>query len=492
MENAPHPKTGPAQADMKLGDRIYQWLDERTGIHSILRELLDEPIPGGSKYAYVFGSAILFVFISQVITGVCMAMYYVPSVDHAHTSVAYILKVVTGGSFVRSVHVYGADALIILLVMHMSQVFFYGAYKKRRELLWMSGGVLLLLMLSMAFTGYLLPWDDRAYFATTVGTNVMGIVPFFGTQFKEALLGGYNIGTLTLNRFFVLHVFILPAALFGFIATHIYLFRKAGPAGPFSGDPKKIRQKTEPFYPWQVIKDLVFIGIVIAAIGLLAYFHPYDLGPVANPSNSSYLPRPEWYFRPMFEWLKLFKGSTEMIGVLVIPTIGILIFFLWPFLDRSPQRAPWKRPLGVTLMIVGLAFVITLGWVSYVQDSSNPTVAKQLAFQAKQAEEYTAAPFKVQVLGIPAAAAASTNPEIALGEKVFTTEGCIACHGQGGVGTAIAPKLVGIVTKLGGPDKFIYLVQHRNAAMVKGGMPDFSSLTKKQMSNLAAYVGSLH
>ena len=165
-----------------------------------MREALDEPIPGGAKYAYVFGSALLFVFLSQVITGVFLAMYYVPSADHAHTPVAFITKVVTGGSFIRSLHVYGASALMILLVLHMSQVFFYGAYKRRRELLWMSGGVLFLLMLSMAFTGYLLPWDQRAYFATTVGTNLISLVPWIGPQLKEALLGGSSMGTLTLSR----------------------------------------------------------------------------------------------------------------------------------------------------------------------------------------------------------------------------------------------------------------------------------------------------
>jgi ubiquinol-cytochrome c reductase cytochrome b subunit len=491
MQNVsvPAPNTPPSR--QRLSDRFYTWLDRRTGIDALLREALNEPIPGGSQYAYVFGSALLFVFLSQVITGVFLAMYYVPSADHAHTTVAYITKVVTGGSFIRSVHAYGASALIILLILHMSQVFFYGAYKGRRELLWMSGCVLMLLMLGMAFTGYLLPWDQRAYFATTVGTNLIGDVPFIGTQLKEALLGGYNMGTLTLSRFFVIHVFLLPAAIFGFIATHIYLFRKAGAAGPPQGDPEKIRRKTEMFYPRQVIKDIVFVTLVIVTLGLLAYFRPADLGPQANPANTEFLPRPEWYYRPFFEWLKFWQGKTEVIGVMLIPAVGILILFLWPFLDRNPERAPRRRPTAVTAMFATLLLVGGLGWLSYEQDATNPSVAKELALQADMDARYMAAPFKVEMIGSLPATAVPQNEDVAKGKQVFETQGCSSCHGEGGVGTAIAPKLVGIVAKVGGPDKFANLIRHPTEAMTAGGMPSFTSLPDAQMKELTDYLNSL-
>ena len=171
-----------------------------------MREALDEPIPGGARFAYVFGSALLFIFISQVITGVFLALYYVPSADHAHTTVAYITKAVTAGSFLRSIHAYGSSAMVILLLLHVTQTFLYGSYKGRRELLWLSGCVLFVLVLCMAFTGYLLPWDQKAYFATAVGTNIAGEVPFIGAWLKSFMRGGADMGTLTLSRFFVAHV----------------------------------------------------------------------------------------------------------------------------------------------------------------------------------------------------------------------------------------------------------------------------------------------
>ena len=144
---------------------LFRWLDSRTGLDAVMREALDEPIPGGARFAYVFGSALLFIFISQVITGVFLALYYVPSADHAHTTVAYITKAVTAGSFLRSIHAYGSSAMVILLLLHVTQTFLYGSYKGRRELLWLSGCILFVLVLCMAFTGYLLPWDQKAYFA---------------------------------------------------------------------------------------------------------------------------------------------------------------------------------------------------------------------------------------------------------------------------------------------------------------------------------------
>src|SRR5271168_4187399 len=166
---------------------LWGWLNRRTGIDDLLRSALDEPIPGGARFAYVFGSGLLFIFISQVITGVFLALYYVPSADHAHTTVAYLTKEVTAGSFLRSIHAYGSSAIIIVLLLHLTQTFLYGSYKGRRELLWIAGCVLFALMLGMAFTGYLLPWDQKAYFATTVGTNIASEVPLIGNFIKRLM-----------------------------------------------------------------------------------------------------------------------------------------------------------------------------------------------------------------------------------------------------------------------------------------------------------------
>src|SRR6266849_8568156 len=202
--------------------RLIRWNEARTGLGSLLHHALDEPIPGGAKLAYVFGSALLFLFLSQIVTGVFLAMYYVPSADHAHTTVSYLAKEVSGGSFLRSIHSYGSSAIVIVLLMHLIQTFMYGSYKGRRELLWVVGCILLALMLGMVFTGYLLPWDQKAYFATTVGTNIFSEVPFVGNALKRLLRGGTEMGTLTLSRFFVLHVFLSPALIFLVVAQHVY------------------------------------------------------------------------------------------------------------------------------------------------------------------------------------------------------------------------------------------------------------------------------
>ena len=164
-----------------------EWLDRRTGIRSLLHHALDEPIPGGARWAYIFGSGLLYLFLSQVITGVFLALYYVPSSDHAHTTVAYISKVVSSGLFLRGIHAYGATAIVIVLFLHISQTVLFGSYKGHREFVWLSGCVLLALMLGMAFTGYLLPWDEKAYFASAVGTSILSEVPLVGPALQELL-----------------------------------------------------------------------------------------------------------------------------------------------------------------------------------------------------------------------------------------------------------------------------------------------------------------
>src|SRR5271168_3804782 len=252
----------PVKADStqakSLPTRIYSWFNKRTGLGSIMQASLDEPIPGGARLAYIFGSGLLFIFISQVITGLCLALYYVPSAESAHASVAYITKQVAAGQFLRSLHYYGSSAMIIVLLLHFLQTFIYGSFKGRRELLWISGALLSFLVLAMGFTGYLLPWDQKAYFATAVGTNVSSEVPLIGGFLKLLLRGGSEMGTLTLSRFFMLHVFLIPAVIFGAIASHLFLFRRAGAAGPPRPAAEVRQLPAETFFPGQVFKDFVF------------------------------------------------------------------------------------------------------------------------------------------------------------------------------------------------------------------------------------------
>jgi len=478
----------------RLPARLRRWIDSRTGLRSVMRASLDEPIPGGARLAYVFGSGLLFVFISQVITGLCLALYYVPSAETAHTSVAYITKQVAAGAFLRSLHYYGSSAMIVVLALHFLQTFLYGSFKGRRELLWISGAVLSLLVLGMGFTGYLLPWDQKAYFATAVGTNVIGQVPFIGEWLTRLLRGGDTLGTLTLSRFYVAHVFLIPGAIFLFIGAHIALFRKAGPAGPMHEDPIEPKLPPEGFYPRQVIMDMVFALLLMISLGVLAYFHPVGLGPVANPADTHFLPRPEWYYLPMFEWLKFWEGPKVVLAIVVVPGILALLFFLLPFLDRKLERRPWRRPiplLGVAIVVVGMIF---LGIKSHRDDAHDPSIAAQIALQDQQEKEYSRAPFQ-PYLESPGAMAplqvvsGPISPLVAQGKGIFDAHGCSGCHGETGMGTPAAPRLVGVTSKYSS-EQLVSVLHNPNAKMRAGGMPA-ADVSTSNMSALLSYLGAL-
>jgi ubiquinol-cytochrome c reductase cytochrome b subunit len=457
----------------------------------LLRTALYEPIPGGARFAYIFGSGLLFIFLSQIITGIFLALYYVPSADHAHTTVAYITKAVTAGSFLRSLHAYGASAMVIVLLLHLSQTYIYGAYKGRRELLWLSGCVLFGLVMAMAFTGYLLPWDQRAYFATAVGTNAVSEVPWIGESIKRLMRGGTEMGTLTISRFFVAHVFFVPALIFALVASHIFLFRNTGAAGPFNEDPCHPRQESELFYPRQVLMDLSLTALLIIGLGVLCFFIPIELGPPANPADTQYIPRPEWYYLPIFQWLKYWHGAASILGVLVIPTVLVLLVLALPFLDRSVERRPWKRPVAMGAYAFVLFSLVGLALRSRYLDSHDAGVAQQLAKQRTEEAEYMRKPFKPELSSASLAAenVVLADPMAAKGKTIFEAQSCNACHGDGGVGTAAAPALVSIGTKLSA-DQLAELFKHPTGKMTAGGMPPID-LPPDDLKTLIVYVESL-
>ncbi|MGB8801544.1 MAG: cytochrome b N-terminal domain-containing protein [Candidatus Acidiferrales bacterium] len=478
-------------ASQEVGTGFRGWLNRRTGLDSLLRSALDEPIPGGARLAYIFGSGLLFIFLSQIITGVFLALYYVPSADHAHTTVAYITKSVTAGSFLRGLHSYGASAMIVVLLLHLSQTYLYGAYKGRRELLWFSGCVLFVLVLGMAFTGYLLPWDQKAYFATAVGTNAASEIPLIGESVKRLMRGGTDMGTLTISRFFVAHVFLIPACIFALVASHLFLFRKAGAAGPFTEDPLEPKQKPEFFYPRQILMDLSLTALLIIGLGCLAFFMPVQLGPPANPADAQYIPRPEWYYLPIFQWLKYWHGAASVIGVLVIPTLLALTVVALPFLDRNVERRPWKRPVAMSAYLFVMCALIGLGLRSKYLDGHDPEIAQQLAKQKAEEVAYMSKPFEPELssASLAAANAALADPLAAKGKAIFESHYCTACHGEGGVGTAAAPALIGVGAKFS-PGQITELLRHPTAKMKAGGMPT-PELPPDEMKALVAYVASL-
>ena len=485
-QTTPEPPAHP-----NAGARLVTWLDQRTGIDSLLHETLDEPIPGGASWAYIFGSGLLFLFVSQVITGVFLALYYVPSADHAHTTVAYIVKVVASGSFVRSIHAYGSSGIIILLLLHIGQTILYGSYKGRRELLWLSGCILLALMLGMAFTGYLLPWDEKSYFASAVGTNLISEVPFIGSPLQHLVRGGDQMGTLTVSRFFVLHVFVVPALLIGFMVAHVFFFRKAGAAGPIKEDPVHPKLPPVPFYPRQVILDAVFAVGLIGILAIIAIKIPMDLGPAANPANTAFVPRPDWYYRPAFQWLKYFSGRWSLIGGIMLPAVLALIFAAAPFLDRRLERRPWRRPISVGAFFVFLFAYISLGVASYRDDYRDPGVAAQMHKQEEDTKAFMQKPFVPEsAAGSASAALASADPKVLKGQALFQANSCSSCHGEGGVGTAAAGPLTGVGAKFTDA-QLIALIRAPNSKMTDGGMTAVD-LKQDDLEALAAYLRQLH
>jgi len=486
----PEPRSVAREPRPGVLRRLWTWTDRRTGVDRVLRHSLDEPIPGGARFAYVFGSALLFIFVSQAVTGICLALYYVPSPISAHVSVSYIVKDVAAGAFLRSLHSYGSSAMIIVLLLHMLQTFLYGSYKGKRELLWLSGCTLALLVLGMGFTGYLLPWDQSAYGAGSVGTDLMGQIPFIGERLRLLLRGGNMMGALTLSRFYVLHILIIPVLIVALIATHVLLFRKAGAAGPMFEDPVRPRLPTGTFYPKQVLIDMGFVLVVMGVLGMLAHFVPTTLGPVADPANTTYVPRPEWYFLPMFQWLKHWEGARTVIGVVIIPGTLIGLVFLLPFMDRGLERRPWRRPIPVGGVFIVLLGLVWLGLSSHLADARDPAVAAQLAEQATQehADLYTAfRPYSASPVG-GGVASPALDATVAEGKGIFDSHGCSGCHGANG-GGAIGPSL----THIGGqfpPAALTALLKAPSAPMTAAGMVPLT-LNKGELASLVSYLTSL-
>jgi ubiquinol-cytochrome c reductase cytochrome b subunit len=341
--------------------RTSDWLDVRTGYRDGLRRLLDEPIPGDVNWWFTLGSVLLFLLLLQFTTGAVLTMYYVPTPTHAYDSVRFITSALAFGRVLRGLHFFGASFIVVFAVLHLLRVLFFGAYKAPREVTWMSGIVLLLLVLAFGLTGCLLPWDQRAYWATVVTVNIARSTPIVGEYVAAVMRGGPAIGALTLSRWYSTHVILLPAGLVLFVAIHIHLMRRHGIAGHFNPRPLP----ASPFYPFHAVKDTIVIAAVFAALLSLAVFTRPPLGAMADPSDASFVPRPEWYFLGLFQLLKYFPGRLEPVGAIGIPTLIIVLLFFLPFLDPEPDRNPRARPRLSAVVAVTVVSVGTLTWLGF-------------------------------------------------------------------------------------------------------------------------------
>jgi ubiquinol-cytochrome c reductase cytochrome b subunit len=332
--------------------RALDWLDSRTGYRNLLSRLLYELLPPGTGWAFTTGSVITLLLGVQFVSGVVLAMYYVPSPALAYDSVQFVMRALPMGWIVRGLHVWGASFIVVAAAVHMFRVFFYAAYKAPREVTWLTGLAAFLIVLGFSLSGYLLPWDQKAYWATTVTINVARSTPVIGEFLANVLRGGPELGALTLGRWYAVHVFALPALLIAFVGSHLVLMRRHGISGPLRPRTGSMRA----FFPWHVLKDTIVMAVVFATLLAMATLVRAPLDEVANPADASYVPRPEWYFLWLFQLLKYFPGPLEPVATQIIPALAVAFLALLPFLDRQRERRPWDRarlPFSIAFALLG-------------------------------------------------------------------------------------------------------------------------------------------
>ena len=406
--------------------RLLDWLDERSGYRRVVAQALDEDVVGGASFAYVFGSVLTFILLLQFTTGVFLAMYYSPSATDAWASVAYIQDTVTMGWFVRGLHSYGASAMVIVAGLHLLQTAIYGAYKAPRELNWITGVLMLGLILAFALTGYLLPWDQTGYWATKVATGIAGTSPVIGDQLQQVAQAGNEYGNLTLTRFFAIHVFILPALLIGLVVVHIALFRRHGVTPKWGRSKEALDSSTQPFWPDQMFRDIVAMAVVFAIlVGVNVYSGGVKLDGPADPA-SNFDARPEWYFRALFQVLKYFEGAMEHVVALGTPVVvgGVLLGL--PFADRGADRNPRGRLPFIAVIAVGATLVGVLTVLSFREDAADERLQKRLTEAHEQSVKARAL---AKEHGVPPAggrAVFATEPYYRA--RNLWAEHCQSCH----------------------------------------------------------------
>ncbi len=439
--------------------RLLGWLEHRVGLETAARKFLYDDVPASSGWPQVFGSVALFLFLVQAFTGLLLAFNYAPTPGDAYNSLQYIIREVTAGRLIRGLHHWGASMMIIVVVLHMTQVFLWGAYKKPREATWIVGVVLLLITLSYGLTGYLLPWDNRAYWGTVVTTQLVTKTPLIGPYLGRLLGTDGSIGVVTFTRFYALHVLLLPPLTTFLIALHVYLVRKHG-VTPAPGDAAP-RKK---FFPEQVFKDTVAIFAAFAVLFLLAVVAEAPLERLADPTDTTYIPRPEWYFLFLFQLLKLFQGPLEVLASTVLPMAAVAVLFAVPFVDRTRLRRVTERTAALSL--VALAGVAWTGLtVAAVVTTPRPTQGSA----SGGVSEWQA-----------------LSPEELAGIGYFRRENCAACHSVGEGGAKIGPDLAHTAIR---KDAAWMIAHFKNPAEVVPGssMPPIQ-LSDAQLNALAAFL----
>lgn len=492
---------------------MLTWLEQRTGAVSATKDFLTEDVPGGASYWYAFGSATLFAMILQIATGIFLCFYYAPSTATAWESTKFLIDKVPAGHFVLSLHYWGASAMIALMAMHLLQVLLWGAYKKPRELQWIVGVLLFVVTLVLGLTGYLLPWDLNALLASTVAIRIAGNAPILGPAVLKFLQDGDGITTLTINRFFGIHVWLMPALLLGLVGMHLAIFRHNGPAGPPIDEAPKL--KPGRFWPDQMFMDTVLSFAIFVIIVALATFSPVPLDDKADPNNSTFVPYPAWYFIALYalvdivgalpEWM---VQTASLFATIVGPTLLILLLVALPFIDRNPSRRLSRRPWVLGLTALTMVAAIGLSWFGQsnvvnqqlAHNIIGPGAATSSTSTAQSGAGQTGPVGTAAGPGGTGTSGATTGgaavPAAGGGASVYATN-CAGCHGAQGQGQpGVAPPLAANTVVTGDPKTVIGIVNNGlsgsitvNGTTYNGQMPAWKgNLTTKQVADVITYI----
>ena len=405
---------------------LIHWFDSRTGFRQLMHEALYERVPGGARWRYVWGSTLVFTFVLQMITGFMLWTAYSPSTRTAWESVFYIEHEMYLGDIIRGLHHYAAQAMVVLMAIHLIQVIIDGAYKAPREMNFWLGLVLMQIVLGLSLTGYLLPWDQKGYYATQVTTNIMSATPVVGAEVQTLAQGGRDYGHLTLTRFFAMHAGILPTLLVAFLALHIYVFRRHGLT---VHDPKHAPETT--FWPDQVLKDAVACLGVLAVVLLLAMFRGAELSAPADPSVKFDAARPEWYFLFLFRMLRFHAVESLGLtfGAIILPGLIMGVIAVMPFTARLFGKAGhlWNKGF-IWLLALGVVVLTVMAVYEDANDPGHQAALAETHRDAGRAVELASGPDRIPVEG---AVSLLRRDPFTQGPRLFAQH-CSACHRYNG------------------------------------------------------------
>jgi ubiquinol-cytochrome c reductase cytochrome b subunit len=467
---------------MRLIARFGEWFDQRLQLGGAIRETMEHPVPRQTaSWWYVFGSAALTVFIFQVVTGILLALVYVPSAGEAWNSLQALNHQIALGWFIRALHGWGSNFMLAIVIIHLVQVFLFGAYKFPRELTWILGVFLLLFTLGMAFTGQVLRFDQDAYWGLGIGASIASRVPVLGPALVKLMLGGPIIAGATLSRFFALHVFVIPGLLIGFVAAHVLMVLKLGVnEWPMPG--RVVRRATYvreyhdlttkegvPFVPFALWKDIVFSGCILLCIATCAVLlGPFGPGGQPDPTIIQTAPRPDSFFLWMYALLSFLPPSAETPILLIAPVIGILVLLLLPFFAGEGEKSWNRRPIAVLVVLVA---AVTFGTLTHLGEHTpwSPVM-----------DAWSGQPIPTEYLK-------NRTPLEHQGALVFQAKQCHNCHSLADEGGKRGPALDSVAVRLT-PDQLV-----RQVIQGGGNMPAYGkNLSPAETAALVNFLETLH